>query len=319
MRRGDDMPDAEETARIHRLAKDIGGNLNLAIHRKPETHHFQMQTEFVHLGFNGKRTATERYGVTLRCDPAVAVKHRLDHYTCGGFCVQLDADTVVTIPALDNWAYDFDPMSGADGQGPVFGVPHDRFEGLTDSGGREFPPDIRYAIYNNFIDFHALNDVFSRPLQGRGVEQLHRVGDRVVHPAAFVEAPVNLGSAVKPGSVYRNGEVTLELKGISIVDGAVCALIEYDSGESTLMMHMASASGPDTWIEGGSEYKGDIYLDLETGWVRKVTLDEFVETETVVADSTAKVNACVVRHLWLRLIGKEAFEREPARTNLRPR
>jgi len=271
-----------------------------------------MQTEFVHMGFNGKRTGAEKYCLTLRCIPAAVAGKQLDQCTCGSFIVQLYSEDTVTIPALEHWGYEFDPMSGADGKGLVFGIPHDRFSGLVDSKGDEFSPDIRYAIYNNFVDFHALNDVFSRPLYGRGIEQLKHFGDRIVHPGAFVEAPVNLGEAVKPGSVYRNGEVSLLLKGISIVDGAACAIVEYDSGESTLKMIMATAKGPDVLIEGGSEYKGDIYIDLKTGWVRKVTLDEFVETETTKADDRAKVNECVVRHLLLQMIDREEFEREPA-------
>jgi hypothetical protein len=145
---------------------------------------------------------------------------------------------------------------------------------------------------------------------GRGIEQLKLIGDRIVHPAAFTGAPVNLGTAVKPGSVFRNGEVTLELKGISIVDGVLCALIGYDSGESTLKMIMASTEGADVLTEGGSEYKGDIYIDLGTGWVRKVTLDEFVVTETGAVNSEAKVNRYTVRHLLLRLISQEEFENE---------
>jgi len=75
---------------------------------------------------------------------------------------------------------------------------------------------------------------------------------------------------------------------------------------------MESPEGPDVLTEGGSEYKGDIYIDLETGWVRKVTLDEFVSTETGAANGQAKVNRYTVRHLLLRLISQEEFEKESA-------
>jgi len=302
----------EETTKIQKLTQELRGPFNLSVDRKPETLYFHMQTEFVHMGFNGKRTGTETYLLRLRCIPAASSRKRLDQYTCGGFCLRLNSEDVVTIPALRLWDYEFDPMSGADGKGPVFGVPHNKFEDITDSRGNELSPDIRYAIYNNFIDFHALNDVFSRPMFGKGIEKLKLVGDRIVHPAAFTEAPVNLGTAVKPGSVFRNGEITLEFKGISVVDGALCTLIGYDSGESTLKMIMASPGGPDVLTEGGSEYKGDIYIDLETGWVRKVTLDEFISTETGAANGQVKVNRYTVRHLLLRLVSQEEFEKEPA-------
>jgi hypothetical protein len=304
------MSNEEETTRIQSLAQDLRGPFNLSIDRKSETLYFHMQTEFVHMDFNGKRTDTETYFLTLRCIPAVSLRKKHDQYTCGEFYLRLNSEDFVTIPALRLWNYEFDPMSGLDGKGPVFGVPHNRFESIKDSRGNELSPDIRYAIYNNFIDFHALNDGFSRPMFGRGIEQLKLVGDRIVHPAAFTEAPVNLGTAVNPGSVFRNGEVTLELKGISVVDGVLCALIGYDSGESTLKMIMASTEGADVLTEGGSEYKGDIYIDFGTGWVRKVTLDEFVITETGAANSEAKVNRYTVRHLLLRLISQEEFENE---------
>jgi len=306
------MPSAEEISRIGKLASELAGPFDFSIDRRPETLHHYMETEFVHMGFDGKRIGTETYGVTLRGVPASMAGTTLDQYTCGGFCVRFDSKDIVTIPALAGWGYSFDPMAGADGKSLVFGVPHDRFEGLTDSNGDEFTPDIRYAIYNNFIDFHALNNVFSRPLFGRGIERLKHIADRIVHPAAFTEAPVNLGTAVRPGSVYHNGEVTLAFKGISLVNGAVCAMIEYDSGESTLRMVMAAGEDGEVLTEGGSEYKGDLYIDLATGWVRRVTLDEFVETQSGPLSSTPETHGCVVRHLLLRLISAEQFAKGPA-------
>lgn len=305
------MPSAEEIARIERLVSDLSGPFDFSIDRKPETLDHSMRTEFIHMGFDGKRIGSETYGVTLRGAPAARAGTTLDRYTCGGFCVRFDSKNTVTIPALAQWSYDFDPMSGANGKGLVFGVPHDRFDGLTDSNGNEFSPDIRYAIYNNFIDFHALNNVFSRPLFGQGIERLKDIGDRIVHPAAFTEAPVHLGTAVRPGSVYRNGEVTLELKGVSLVDDAACAIVAYDSGESTFEMTMATTEGVEVLTKGGSEYKGNLYIDLKTGWVRKVTLDEFVETQTTPLNGGTRVDGCVVRHLLLRLIGQEEYEKGP--------
>ena len=134
-------------------------------------------------------------------------------------------------------------------------------------------------------------------------------GDRIVHAVAFTQAPVNLGSMVKSGSFFRNGEVTLELKGVSLIDGAACALVGYDSGESTLKMLMAPSQDIEAVTEGGSEYKGDIYIDLETGWVRKVTLDEFVVTEIKMTNTPTKIDAYTVRHLLLRLISQQEFEK----------
>jgi len=43
----------------------------------------------------------------------------------------------------------------------------------------------------------------------KGIEQLKSIGDRIVHPGAFTEAPVSVTGVVRPGSVFRNGELTL--------------------------------------------------------------------------------------------------------------
>ena len=300
----------EKMRKMQGLVQDLRGSFDLSIDRKLETQYFHMQTQFVHIGFDGKRTGIETYLLRLRCIPAALSGKNLDEYICREFGLQLNTGGIVTIPALKLWSYRFDRMSGINGKGPVFGIPHDRFEGMTDSLGNKLSPDISYAIYNNFIDFHSINDIFARPMKfGKGIQELKSLGDRIVHAAAFTEAPVNLGSLIRSGSFFRNGEITLELKGISVIDGMPCALIGYDSGESTLKILMAPTKDQEVVTEGGSEYKGDIYIDLETGWVRKVTLDEFVVTETKVTNEPNKINAYTVRHLLLRLISQQEFEK----------
>jgi len=245
----------------------------------------------------------ETYLLRLRCVPAALSGKSLDEYTCQEFGLQLNGESIATIPALKLFSYQFNMMSGIDGKGPVFGIPHERFENMTDSMGNKLSPDVRYAVYNNFIDFHSLNDVFSRPMKfGKGIQELKYFGDKVVHASAFTEAPISLGTAVKPGSIFHNGEITLEFKGICIIDGVTCAIVGYDSGESNLGMTIVLGKSLDAMIKGGSEYKGDMYIDLETGWVRKVTLDEFVVTETETTNSPSKVHGYTVRHLLLRLV-----------------
>jgi hypothetical protein len=289
------------------LLQGLKGPFNLAMERKAEVQHFLMETQFIHLGFDGRRTGVETYVLNLRSVPAAVSGKNLDEYTCPEFGLRLNLGPAVTIPSLAGWTYTFNLyLSGPDEKGPVFGIPHDKFENLVDSSGNKLPVDICYAIYNNFIDFHSFNDIFARPtMAGGGIQDLKTIGQRVIHAAAFVEAPVNLGAGTKAGSVFRNGEVTLELKGISIVDSAACALITYDSGESTLKMIMPVAPGREAVTEGGSEYKGDIYVDLATAWVRRVTLDEFVITETTVPDEPANIIGYVARHILLRMVSPE--------------
>lgn len=62
-------------------------------------------------------------------------------------------------------------------------------------------------------------------------------------------------------------------------------------------------------MEGGSQYLGDIYIDLASGWVRKVTLNESVVTQTSTESRPNKIPSYTVRHILLRLISQEDFEK----------
>jgi len=269
-----------------------------------------METRFAHIGFDGKRTGTEVYVLKLKCVPAPLSGKGADEYTCREFALQVNDGPVLTIPSLAGWSY-LPSLAGTarDEKGQVLGIPHGKFEGIADSRGTKLAAGIGYAVYNNFVDFHAFNDIFARPVAaGKGIQDLRTIGQRVVHAAAFSEPPVNLGSGIKEGSVFRNGEVTIEFKGISLVDGAACAIVAYDSGESTLRMIMPFSDGKDIETVGGSEYKGDIYVDLASCWVRKVTMDEFVVTETRLPATGPKIMAYTIRHLLMRMIDKEEYE-----------
>jgi hypothetical protein len=295
---------------FQRFHDDLRGPFDLSIDRKPETHYYHMQTQFIHMGFDGQRTGVETYLLRLRCIPAAMSGKTLDEWTCREFGLQLNDGPILTLPALRLFTYQFDQMSGVLTKGPMFGIPQEPFLGLKDSQGNQLPPDICYASYNNFVDFHALSDVFPRPLKYiKGIEQLKFVGERIVHPGAFNEAPVSVIGVVRPGSVFRNGELTLELKGISLVDDCPCALVNYDSGESTLRMAFIQGNSEDVVMEGGSEYTGDIYIDLASGWVRKVTLNEFVVTQTNTASRPNKIPGYTVRHILLRLISQQDFKK----------
>jgi hypothetical protein len=304
-------PNTRETGELDlpRLRQDLSGPFTFSADREASTQYYHMQTQFIHIGFDGRRTGVETYLLRLRCTPATLAGKNLDEYECREFGLRLNSDPIVTLPALRQFSYQFDPLSGVLNKGPFFGIPQERFAGLRDSVGKELAPDICYATYNNFVDYHALADVFPRPMKYvKGIEQLHAIGDRVVLPGAFAEAPVSLSGLVRPGSTFRNGELTLELKGVSLVDDRPCALVNYDSGESTLRMAFIHGASEDVSMEGGSEYTGDIYVDLASGWVRKVTLDEFVVTQTSTESRPGKVPGYTVRHILLRSISRSDFE-----------
>jgi hypothetical protein len=282
---------------------------DLARDRTAEVQYFRMETQYVRIGFDGKRTGIETYNLKLKCTPKALSGKGGDEYTCGGLELQNNDDPPVSIPSLMGWTYILNmPSPGKNEDEPLLGIPHDKFADIRDSRGNKVDS---YKVYANFIDFHApLNDFFPRSISwGKGIQDIKRIGEKIVHASAFQTAPINLGKGIKVGSNFKNGKVILELKGLSVVDGSVCAIIGYDSGEGILEMLMSIS--PDMEIEtvGGSQFKGDIYIDLATHWVKKATMDEFVITETRMPNSIPKISAYTVRHILMRIIGKEEYER----------
>ncbi len=301
-----------------RLPKGLAGlkePFNLARERKPEIRYYIQETQVIRLGFDGKRTGEEVFTVKLRCIPAALSAKGGDEYWVSEFIIRRGQGESETISELAGWSYVFPAGSpGLDEKGQVFGVPHEKFLNLTTSRGAKITGAGGYPIYNSFIDFHAFCDVLARPTTaGTGIQNLRTIGQQIVHASAFTEPPLNLGSGIKKGSVFRNGEVKLALKGVSLVDGAACAVVGYDSGENALRMIIPMGADRDIETVGGSQYFGDIYIDLATQWVRKVRLDEFVVWETRLAGigpagTAQKIPQTHVRHLLIRMISREEFE-----------
>jgi hypothetical protein len=287
---------------------DLGGAL------KPEVRYYIQETRYVRFGFDGKRIGSDTYTVRMRCVPAALSGKGGDEYTVREFSVRSGDGPAVTIPGLAGWTYIFKANeSGRDGKGQVLGIPHARFENLTTSAGARLPAVASYPVYNSFVDFHMFQDVFSRPAAKRGaIQDLRKIGRKIVHYSAFSEPAVDLGSGIKQGSFFRNGEVTLAFKGIGLVDDAACAIVGFDSGESTLRMIMPVSADKDMEMVGGSQYLGDFFIDLETRWLRKATLDEFVihETRLPAMGGEAegrKIPDYTVRHLLVRMVSREEF------------
>lgn len=303
--------------RLPRDLAGLGGPFDLGGPLKPEVRYYVQTTDYINFGFDGRRTGIATYTVKMKVVPAALSGKGGDEYTVREFSVKTGGGQAETIPALAGWSYVFKRSeSGLDEKGQVLGIPHDRFTDLVTAAGKKIAPIASYPIYNSFIDFHAFNDEFARPASGgSGIQDLTAIGRTVRHASAFSEPAVNLGSGIKEGSVFRNGDVRLTFKGVGLVDGAPCAVIGYDSGESTLKMIMPQPDGKEMVTEGGSEYVGDIYVDLAARWVRKVTMDEHVVTETRLPAAAAggaagqKFPAYTVRHLLTRMIGREEFEK----------
>ena len=279
---------------------------DLAAKRTPQPQAFEMESRMITYAPDGKRLSTDIFRLQLKCVPARVTGKSADEYTCTKFTVQLAGAPEVELPAMKDWTYLFAP---ANEKGPAFGIDHAQFEKLVDAKGQPVPADKAYHVYNAFIDFHAFCNAFAEPaVGGKGIQDLKTIGQKIVHAAAFTEPPVDLGSSVKEGSTFKNGEVTLEFKGLSLVDDAACAVVAYDSGESSFQMTVTPMPNMEVRTVGSSHYKGDIHVDLATRWVRKATMNEWVVAQTTVPTLTNKMNAVVERTLVIRNVTPKAGE-----------
>jgi hypothetical protein len=282
---------------------------DLARERTPDVQYFRMKTQYVYIGFDGKRKGTETYNLKLKCTPATMSGNSGDRYTCGGLELLSNDGPPVSIPSLYGWTYVLNMnSSGKNENEPLLGIPHDKFEDVCDSQGNKLDG---YKVYANFVDFHApLNDFFPRSVSwGNGIQDIKRVGEKTIHASSFHTAPINMGRRIKAGSEFQNGNVSLEFKGLGVVESSACAIIGFDSGEGTLKVLLSTGCDMEIETVGGSQFKGDIYIDLTTRWVRRATMDEFVITETRMPSPTPKIDAYTVRHILMRMIGKEEYER----------
>ena len=176
--------------------------------------------------------------------------------------------------------------------------------------GKPISQEKSYHIYNAFIDFHGFLRRLCPSDAGGGEwdrrSQTH-VGDHIVHAAAFSEPPVNLGSNVAEGSTFKNGEVTLALKGLSSVDRRPCAIVAYDSGASSFQMRVKPMPNMEIQTVGSSHYLGDLYIDLATRWVRKATMYELVVSETRLPMPPNKINGVIERDIVIRNVSEKQF------------
>jgi hypothetical protein len=261
---------------------------------------FTMESKLIMYAPDGKRISTDVYRLRLRCIPGQAGRDD-DEYTCGRFTWQPHGGSEAAIPALTNWTYGF--KAAGDKKGQIFGIDRGKFDGIADSTGKILPADKAHHVYNAFIDFHSFCNVFAeRAPQGRGIQDLKSLGDKIVHGSAFSEPPVGAG-----GSFFKNGEITLEFKGLSQINGKSCALVAYDSGESSFKILLKPPPELNQTV-GSSHYFGDIHKDLASGWVQKATMTEIVVSETTLSTPPHKVNAVIERLIEIRNVSEKEFE-----------
>jgi len=282
---------------------------NLGVERSMESRYYCMETKVVYLGEDGTRTVPITIRLLLMCVPA-GQSHRDGYrYTCAKLVIQKENEREVHIPALDGWSYLFKRADdgGFNHGGLVYGIDHGRFQGLKDDKGNALPPEGAYGMYNMFIDFHAFCNQFAqRTMTKKGIQDLERIGQKIVHESAFSEPTLQLSGNISEGSYFKNGEVTLEFKGLSIVDGMACAIVRFDSGDSSFRFDVNPTPEMKIKTVGAAHYWGDLHIELDSRWVRKVDMGELTVSKVTLGDQQ-DIKAVMERSTTIRAMDKDEF------------
>ena len=311
-----EAPEAAQSEAMQVLAAELvkaGEGFELGTGRTLEPRNFYMETRLTHYEPDGTRSegVTFRFWLELTPDGPEGDPGALT-VVCRKFTIVRPGGREVELPTLRDWTYRFSGVaSGIDEKGQVFGIPHEKFAFLVDAKGDVVESGTGYLVYNAFIDFHGFNDVLAINVgeeAGGGIQDLRRIGDVIEHAASETEPPVGLGEAMKKGSFFKNGKVTLELKGVSLVDGRPCALLGYDSGESSYLMYLEPMDGMDLKAVGASHYFGDLHVELGSGWLRKATLFELVVSEAQTGKGEPE-NTIIERQIDLVTLTEDEMEK----------
>jgi len=279
--------------------------------RSIKSRYYCMETKVVHLGADGARTVPVTMRLLLNCVPAGRSPQDGYQYTCAKITIQRENEPEVLIPALDGWSYLFKRAEdgGFHHGGLIYGIDHGKFQGLKDGKGNALPPEAAYCMYNMFVDFHAFCNQFAeRSMTGNGIQNLKRIGKKIVHESAFSEPTLQLSGNIEDGSFFKNGEVTLEFKGLSIVDGVACAIVRFDSGDSSFKFRVKPTPEMEIKTVGAAHYWGDLYIELESRWVKKVEMGELTVSKVKLGDQK-DINSVMERGTSIKAMDKDEFEK----------
>ena len=269
--------------------------------RSLEPQYYYMDVEIITRASDGSRANVETYSMRLMVKPGNLSAGKTDRWTCAWFALKIGEGPEVTVPAMEGWSYDFNRGVGIDDHGQVLGIPHAKFESLTDNKGKKLDALVGYQVYNQFVQFHAYVDGFAAPALdgGKGIQDLKRIGDRIVFVGFPEDFPLDVGLIIKEGSIYKGGEETLEFKGLSVVDSKPCVLLGVDGGEGLYTMVIEVMPNVNANTVGGTRYFGDIYVDLASMWLKKAEITVVDVTETSIG-SKVVANTTVESHYRIR-------------------
>jgi hypothetical protein len=277
------------TAILAGCAKSDSTSVNLARERQPGARQYLSETDFISHAPDG--TILGKDNLTMRVEVTRSAEGK-QTLRCLEFSHTAPGGIQHTIPALAGWTHELPK-----GETPeVLGIRQGDFTALKYENGQPLPPETGYRVYNTFVDFYAFNNVFAENApgtDGKNIGALKTPGQTVIHYSANSKPSLTLGDAVKEGSYFQNGEVTLQLKGWSEVNGNPCTLVGFDSGDSSFVMGMEPAPGMNMKIKGGSRYWGEMYINSKTFWLEESNFREIVLTEIRIRDNAPIASVAV--------------------------
>jgi len=281
---------------------DLGGK------RSSESQYYHMDVEIITRASDGSRANVETYSMRLMGKPVTLSDGKADRWTCAWFALKIGEGPEVTVPAMEGWSYDFNRGVGIDEHGQVLGIPHAKFESLTDNKGKKLAAVAGYQVYNQFVQFHTYVDEFATPdLEGgKGIQDLKSIGDRIVFDEFTEDLPLAVGLIIKEGSIYKAGVETLEFKGLSVVDGRPCVLLGMDGGEGSFTMVIEVMPNVNAKTVGGTRFFGDIYVDLASMWLKKAEITVVDVTETRMGGKVV-ANTTIESHYRIRAMTEKEY------------
>jgi hypothetical protein len=291
------MSNKKDAKELDILTKDY----DLSGARSSEPQFYLVQHEVVTHASNGKRKAVDMYKIRLTCEPGDrATGETTDEYTCVNFSVKRNDTPEVTIPSLDGWSYPFSKQllneEGLDSQGQMMGIPHTKFDKLTDGTGAKLSIELPYQIYSAFTYFHTCCNILAEPDQFlKGIQDLKRIGEKIVSNKSY-ELPIDLGENILKGSTYKTGETTLEFKGLGTVDDIACAIVSYEEIGGSWTAYIKVMPLMTVKTGGGTQIRADIYIDLASFWVKKATYIVTDITKTTLFGIPVEIATIVTTH-----------------------
>lgn len=204
----------------------LGQKYNLVPPHSKDTQYYEMESKLQKHALDGTIQGTDVYRLYLRCVPSPSLGEK-DEYTCLKFTVQINNFASVTIPSLTSFKYFFSLRADpGDKKGQMFGIDQSKFEKLVDNNGKDLPLENTFHVYNAFIDFHTMSVFAEKTAKDSGVQDLTHIGEKIIHEASFSQPHVNLGALVPEGSYFKNGKITLDFKGLGLVNRKNCAILD---------------------------------------------------------------------------------------------